>query len=178
MKNPAAFVGMELYEYWEDALQGRLCPYEWLCLQAEYEPADLTAAQRKMLEAIRSAVSDIPQWSSEQAEQQAYRERGGKLLFCKFFAGQRSMFELAQTADKRFFTAFVLDSTLSAQKRADAAGEAKAALLQWMNEQHPALAIPDSAPFGAALYDGCFGSLEDAVRMLFAAMNAPEEICG
>lgn len=49
-------IGLEPYKSREDAQQGRLCPYEWMCLQAEYNDMDLTPVQKKMLDGIRTSV--------------------------------------------------------------------------------------------------------------------------
>lgn len=61
-------IGRELYKSWVDARQGRLCPYEWMCLQAEYSDMDLTPMQKELLDGIRTAVQTIPQWSSGAAK--------------------------------------------------------------------------------------------------------------
>ena len=171
-------IGLDLYQSWEDAQQGRLCPYEWMCLQAEYKDRDLTPVQKKMLDGICIAVQTIPQWSSEEAERQSYRERGGELLFCKFFDDHRSMFELARIMDGRYLAAFVLDDTLSPQKRKVAADEAKGEFLIWLEKYFPDFVLPDCLESVSSLRGSCFSTMENALRILWSALCRPEEISG
>lgn len=116
------------------AAKGHLNPFWQKEIELECDRHSLSNEEQQALLALHRLLSLIPQWSDEAALQKEISDRGGHVLFCKYFSEHRSVAELVQDSDGLYSITFILDAHISPAERKIAAQEVQKLLSEKMKK--------------------------------------------
>ena len=159
-------------EAMEDARNGKLSPYWQNDLNRECRCQKLSDEEQQALLELNRILSETPQWSSEEELRIEMEKIGGKLLFCYFWDDHYSMVQLTEDRNRKYSTAYVLDTETTPDVRKVAALQAQKELADRM--QAWGVSLLDAPVPEQMRYD----SLAETASHLMQVLNDPEHITG
>ena len=156
----------------KDARNGKLSPYWQNNLKRECLHKELSDEEQQALSELNRVLSETPQWSSEEELRIEMEKIGGKLLFCYFWDDHYSMVQLTEDRNRKYSTAYVLDTETTPEVRKAAALQAQKELANRM--QAWGVSLLDAPVPEQMKYD----SLTEVASHLMQVLNDPEHITG
>ena len=125
MREPRYSILVDIQDAIARATQGRLALYWQRSFQREYRCKKATPADQQAYEQLQSVLSEVPQWSDDEALRSEMEEIGGRVRFCHFWDEHYSMVQLTEDRNGKYSAAYVLDAETTPDVRKEAALQAQ-----------------------------------------------------